>query len=225
VSAVDTSRPDTIARRPQFRKHRGHRHSVRRLRQHAVRRTPWSGQPPASRFRCRRGHRRRRLASTAVAGGACMDGRPPATAMSLPCSGALRRCPRRKAAVRPPAGRNPGRPADTAAVSSPADALGCGPGRRSRQTSVVQMCDRGRGLRTPATRRRPARWTPATAAGHTDTAAWIGGHCGSGLLDSRQRNRPLPLACPAGNGTARCGIGQHRHGQTARSVGWWSTST
>jgi hypothetical protein len=111
------------------------------------------------------------------------------------------------------------RPADTAGVSSSADTAWVAgqfgaAGRHLRSGGV----DSGRGLRTPATRRRPARWTPATAAGHTDTAAWIGGHCGSGLLDSRQRNRPLPLACPAGNGTARCGIGQHRHGQTARSV-------
>jgi hypothetical protein len=99
----------------------------------------------------------------------------------------------------------------------PRTPLGSGPGRRSRQTPTVRRSDSGRGLRTPATRRRPALWTPATAA-------WAGGHCGSGRLDSRQRNRPLPLACPAGNGTARCGIGQHRHGQTARSVAWCSAS-
>jgi hypothetical protein len=122
--------------------------------------------------------------------------------------------PRRRAAVRPAPGRNPGRPADTAqgcpVTRTP---LGSGPGRRSRQTPTVRRSDSGRGLRKPATRRRPARWTPATAA-------WARGHCGNGRLDSRQRNRPLPLGCPAGNGTARCGIGQHRHGQTARSVVW-----
>jgi len=180
-----------------------------RLRQPAVRRTPWSGQPPASRFRYRRGHCRRR-ASTAVAGGACMDGRPPATAMSLLCSGEPR--PRRRAAVRPAPGRTPGRPTDTAqGCPVPRTPLGSGPGRRSRRTPTVRRSDSGRGLRTPATRRRPARWTPATAAGAR-------GRCGSGLLDSRQRNRPLPLGCPAGNGTARCGIGQYHHGQTTRSV-------
>jgi hypothetical protein len=67
----------------------------------------------------------------------------------------------------------------------PADALGCGPGRRSRQTPTVRPSDSGRGLRTPAARRRPARWTPARLRqGHADTAAaacWTAGsrsvHC------------------------------------------------
>jgi hypothetical protein len=99
----------------------------------------------------------------------------------------------------------------------PRTPLGSGPSRRSRQTSAVQMWDSGRGLRTPAA-------PQAARTVDTRDGGMARGHCGSGLLDSRQRNRLLPLACPAGNGTARCGIGQHRHGQTARSVAWWSAS-
>jgi hypothetical protein len=165
----------------------------------------------AARVCCRRRHRLRRLASTAVAGGACMDGRPPATAMSAPCSGA--------AAA---AAAESGRPASTWPQSRTSSGHRGGVRSRGRPWVAGQVgaagrhrrserSDSGRGLRPPATRRRPAPWTPATAAG-------AGGHCGSGLLDSRQPNRPLPLACPARNGTARCGIGQHRHGQTTRSV-------
>jgi hypothetical protein len=91
-------------------------------------------------------------------------------------------------------------------------------GRRRRRTPTVRRCgQRMRLADTGSPQACPALWTPATAAGAR-------GHCGSGLLDCRQRNRPLPLACPAGNGTPRCGSGQHRHGQTARSVAWCSAS-
>jgi hypothetical protein len=55
--------------------------------------------------------------------------------------------------------------------------------------------------------------TPATAVGHAETVAAACGTAGSGTVHCR-------LHVPAGNGTARCGIGQHRHGQTDRSVGW-----
>ncbi len=173
-----------------------------RRRQHAVRRTPWSGQPPASRFRYRRGHCRRR-ASTAVAGGACMDGRLPATAMSLPCSGEPRPCPRQMVAVRPAPSRNPGRPADTAAVSGSADTPGFrarsaqpadtdGPplGQRTRPAdtrnpqaaSTVDTHDRGMGTRT--LRQRPAG-QPAT---EPSTTAFMSGR----ERDRKLRHRPAP---------------------------------
>jgi hypothetical protein len=177
---VDPSRPDTIARRPQFRTHNGHCHSVRRLRQHAVRRTPWSGQPPASRFRYRRGHRRRR-ASTAVAGGACMDGRLPATAMSLLCSGEPR--PQRRAAVRPAPGRTPGRPADTAAVSGSADT----PGFRARS---AQPADTGGPNVRPRT--RPADTRNPQSAGTVDTR-----DRGMGTRTLRQRPAGQPATEPS----------------------------
>jgi hypothetical protein len=146
-----------------------------------------------------------------------MDGQPPATAISPPCSGAPRPCPRRRAAVRPAPGRNPGRPAAAAAVSGSADT----PGFRAKSAQPADTDGPPLGQRT-----RPAGTRNPQAAGTVDTrdCGMARGHCGSGRLDSRQRNRPLPLGCPAGNGTARCGIGQHRHGQTARSVAWCSAS-
>jgi hypothetical protein len=201
VSAVDTSRPDGIARRPQFRTHRRHCHSVRRRRQHAVRRTPRLDSRP------RRG--------SAVAGGSWTVGRrrPP--------------CPRPAQGAAAVSATESGRPTSTWPQSRTHGGHCRGarfrgrPWFRARSAQPadigVQLCDRGRSLRTPATRKQPALWTSATAA-------WARGHCGSGLLDSRQWNRPLPLACPAGNGTARCDIGQHRHGPTARSVAWCSAS-
>ena len=189
---------------------RTHRRSAGRRRHFVVRRTPWSGQLPASRLCCRRGHRVRRPGSTAVADGRAGTvgrRRPP-----CPCSAQGSR----GRGGEQPSGQHPAALPDVRRTLPrgvrfrghpwvPGQVGAAGGHRRPGRS------DSGRGLRTPATRRRPARWTPATAAGAR-------GRCGSGLLDSRQRNRPLPLGCPAGNGTARCGIGQHRHGQTARSV-------
>jgi hypothetical protein len=158
-----------------------------RLRQPAVRRTPWSGQPPASRFRYRRGHRRRR-ASTAAAGGACMDGRPPATAMSLPCAGEPR--PRRRAAVRPAPGRNPGRPADTAAVSGSADTWVPGQvgaaGRHRR--SAARTADAACGNPQPAGGRHGGH--PRPRHGHADTAAAACWTAGNGTVHCRLDVRP-----------------------------------
>jgi hypothetical protein len=57
---------------------------------------------------------------------------------------------------------------------------------------------------------------PRPGQGHADAAAVA-------TLDSLQQNRPLPLACPAGNGTTRCGTGQHAR-RTAGSVAWCSAS-
>jgi hypothetical protein len=167
------------------------------------------------------GRSRQNLAPPVLLGPPADAGLAPSAASPRQNGGALLRglrpCPRRMAAVRPAPGRNPGRAADTAAVSGSVDAPGLRPGRRSRQTSAVQTYDRGRGLWTPAARRRPA---PVD----TRDGGRARGRCGSGRLDSLQRNRPPPLACPAGNRTASCGIGQHRHGQTARSVAWCSAS-
>ena len=142
-----------------------------------------------------------------------MDGRPPGDRQVPALLRGLRPCPRRRAAVRPAPAAIPDVRRTRPRCPVPRTPLGSGPGRRSLRTSAVQMCDRGRGLRTPATRRRPVLWTPAASAGQADTAA-------AACWTARQRNPPLPLACPAGNGTARCGIGQHHHGQTARSVAW-----
>jgi hypothetical protein len=192
VSAVDTSRPDGIARRPHSR----HCHSVRWLRQHAVRRTPSSGQPPASRFCCCRGHRLRRLASTAVAGGAAWTvgcRRPP---YPLSCSGG---CGRVRGGERPSGQHWPQSRTHSGhcrGVRFRGHPLGSGPGRRSRQTSAVRRC--GQWTR-PADTRNPQ------AAATVDTR-----DCGMGTrtlrqrpAGQRQRNRPLPLACPAGNGTCK----------------------
>jgi hypothetical protein len=77
--------------------------------------------------------------------------------------------------------------------------------RRSKCATADAAC----GHRQPAGGRHGGH--PRLRQGHADTAAWARGHRGSGRLDSRQRNRPLPLGCPAGNGTAR-------------SVDWCSTS-
>jgi hypothetical protein len=90
----------------------------------------------------------------------------------------------------------------------PRTPLGSGPGRRGRRTSAVQMCDRGRGLRTPATRRRPARWTPATAARAR-------GHCGMGTRTPRQRPAGQPAAEPS---TAAWMSGRERDRKVRRLV-------
>jgi hypothetical protein len=210
---VDTSRPDTIAGRPRFRTHNGHCPQC----------PAGCGSPPCG------GHpgldsRPRRGSATAVdtAGGGRLLPSPAGRAWTVgrrrppcPCSAqGSRGCGGEQ-----PSGQHPAALPDVRRTlpRCPVPRIPLGSGRRSRQTPTVRRSDSGRGLRTPAARRRPALWTPATAA-------WARGHCGSGLLDSRQRNRPLPLTCPAGNGTARCGIGQHRHGQTARSVAWCSAS-
>jgi hypothetical protein len=75
---------------------------------------------------------------------------------------------------------------------------------------------RMRGHRTrPAEHREPARpalRTPATAAGHGDTAA-------AATLDSRSRTVHHPAAMSDRNGTPMCGTGQHAR-LTARSVVW-----
>jgi hypothetical protein len=130
-----------------------------------------------------------------------MDGRPPATAMSLLCSGEPRL--RRRAAVRPAPGRNPGRPADTAAVSGSADTPGFrarsaqpadtdGPplGQRTRPADTgspqaagaVDTRDRGMGTRT--LRQRPAG-QPAT---EPSTTAYMSGR----ERDRKVRHRPAP---------------------------------
>jgi hypothetical protein len=113
----------------------------------------------------------------------------------------------------------PGRTVDTAAVSGSVD--------------TCWVPDRSA---PPADTDSPEVWTADAACGHWQPAGVSGAAdtrdggrvvqaYGNATLDSRQRNRPLPLACPAGNGTARCGIGQHRHGQTARSVVWGRPET
>jgi hypothetical protein len=57
------------------------------------------------------------------------------------------------------------------------------PGRRSQRRTAVGCVDAGRGLPNTGSPHAPALWTPATAAGHGDTAAAI-------RLDSRQQDRP-----------------------------------
>ena len=204
MSAVDPSRPDTIARRAQCRTHRGHTAAVpagggippcgdtlvwTAARVEVVL-PPWT--PRAAAWV----HCRSRWA--------CRDGRPPATAMSLPCSLEPWPCPRRMVAVRPASRRNPGRPADTAAVSGsagrawvPGQVGAAGGHRRSK------MCDRGRGLRPPATRGRAGtvdtrdcgrgtrtlRQRPAgQPATEPSTAAWMSGR----ERDRKVRHRPAP---------------------------------
>jgi hypothetical protein len=183
---VDISRPDGIARRPQFRNHRGHCRSVRRL-QHAVRRTPSSGQPPASRFR-RRGHRMRRLVPIAAAGGrAWTVGR-----WRPPWSRLLRGCDHVRGGQRP-TGRLaaiPGHPADTT-VSGSADT--CWVRARSTQPPDIDgvdawTADAAGGHRQPGG--CPAPRTPATAAVVRTLRQ-------GGMLDRRQQHRsPSPRVRP-----------------------------
>ena len=157
------------------------------LRQPAVRRTPSAGQPAAARFCHRHRHRLRRLASTTVAGGVCMDGRPPATAIFLPCSGGLWRCSRQRAAgaastwpaiadVQPTRPRCP----------VPWTPLGSGPGGRGRQPSVSNV----------RPRMRPVDTGNRQAAGTVDTRGRgrARRHCGMGTRPRRQRPAGQPAA-------------------------------
>jgi hypothetical protein len=124
---------------------------------------------------------------------ACRDGRPPATAMSPPCSGEPQACRRRSAAVRPAPGRNPGRPADTAAVSGSADAAGL----RARS---AQPADSGGPNLRPRT--RPADTRSPQAAGTVDT---LDG--GQGTRTLRQRSAGQPAAEPSPAAPARPAVG------------------
>jgi hypothetical protein len=207
VSAVDPSRPDGIARRAQ---------SGRTADTAAVPAgcgsTPRSGHPGLD--------NRPRPGSAAAVDTGCAGWCPPPSPagrawtvgrLRPPCprpAQGLQPCPRRRAAVRPAPGRNPGRPAARPWCPVPRTPRGCGPGRRRWQTSAVQCATANAacGHRQPAGGRRCGH--PRVRQGHADTAE-------AALMDSRQRNRPLPLACPTGNGTASCGTGQHRHGPTA----------
>jgi hypothetical protein len=189
VSAVDTGRPDTIAVRPRFRNHRGHCRSVQAA---AARRAadtlvwtaarvevvlpPWTLQ--AAGVYCRR---RRGVHGRSAAG----DRHVPAL---LRGTAAVSAAESSRPAV---PGRNPGRPADTAAVSGSVDTLGSGPGQRGRQTSAVQLCDRGRSL--AATRNLQAAGTVDTC----DCAAGVRGHCGMGRRTLRQRPAGQPTAEPS----------------------------
>jgi hypothetical protein len=123
-------------------------------------------------------------------------------AVSSPCSG-LRPCPWWTAAI----GRDP------AAVSGSGHLLGSRPG--SAQPADIDGPDEWTGSRLVDTGspQVPGAADPPTAAGSS-------GHCGNATLDSRQQQRPPPPQGPTSNGTARCGIGQHRHGLIARSVVW-----
>jgi hypothetical protein len=179
-----------------------------RLRQHAVRRTPSSGQPPASRLCCRRRRRVRRLCPLPwPVGRAWTVGR-----RRPPCPRAAQEaCGRVRGGYRP-SGQHLAAIPDVQRTLPrcpvPRTPLGSGPGRRGRRTSAVQMCDRGRGLRTPATRRRPARWTPATAARAR-------GHCGMGTRTPRQRPAGQPAAEPS---TAAWMSGRERDRKVRRLV-------
>ena len=85
-------------------------------------------------------------------------------------------------------------------------------GRCSQGRTAVGCVDTGRGLPNTGSRHAPARRTPATAAGHGDTAA-------AATLDSRQQRRPPSQPVSDRNETARCGTGRHDR-PTARSVVW-----
>ena len=155
-----------------------------RLRQPAVRRTPWSGQPPASRFRYRRGHCRRR-ASTAVAGGACMDGRPPPTAMSLLCSGGLR----------PVSAAESSRPASNRPHSRTSGGHCRGVRFRGHPWVPGQVGAAGR-------HRRSAARTADAACGHPQPAG--GRHCGHPRPRHGHADTAAAACWTAGNGTVHC---------------------
>jgi hypothetical protein len=192
VSAVDTSRPDTIARRPQFRTHRGH-----------CRRSAGCGSTPCGGHPGLDSHPRPGSAAAAdtVCGGWPPLPPPAGRAWTVdrrrspcPCPaqgrcGGVRggsRPPGQQLAAIPDVQRTPRR-----CPVPPADAPGFRPGRRSRQTSAVQTCDRRRSLRTLAARRRPALWTPARLRqGHADTAAAAGWTAGSRTVQCRLHVRP-----------------------------------
>ena len=170
--------------------HRRHCRSAGRRRQHAGRRTPWSGQPPASRFRCRRGHRMRRPGSTAVAGGRAGTvgrRRPPGPALLR----GLRPCPRRMAAVRPAPGpqsrthgghcrgvRFCGRPWVAARSAQPAD-IG-GPNLRPRTWPVDTGSPQAAGPCGHPRRRQ----------GYADAAAAAGWTAGTRTVHCRLHVRP-----------------------------------
>jgi hypothetical protein len=148
----------------------------------------------------------------------CMDGRLPAAAVSPPCSrgcGGVRGRPR-------PSGQHPAAlPAAPRTLPrcpvpwTPAE--GSAPGRRRRRTSTVQT----RGQRT-----RLVDAGSPQVPGAADTRD--GGRV---VRTLRQGHAGQPAAqpstaphCRTRNGTGRCGIGQYRHGLTARSVAWCSAS-
>ena len=152
-----------------------------------VRRTPWSGQPSASRLCCRRGHRRRRLASTAVAGGVGMDGQPAATAMSLPCS--------------------EGPVAVSAAESGhPVSTLAALPdGQRTRRRCPVPWTAPGlrAGSAPPAEIDGPDAWTTDAACGQPRPAG--SRHGGHPRLRQGQADTAPAARWTAGSGTVHCG--------------------
>jgi hypothetical protein len=109
------------------------------------------------------------------AGRAWMVGRrrPPCP---MPCSGDLWPCPRRKAAVRLAPGRNPGRPADTAAVFGSTDTW---VPARSAQPADIDCPDAGR-----------LRWSWPTSSDTVPSAR-------SRPIEEPQADRPQPAAIPA----------------------------
>jgi hypothetical protein len=200
VSAVDTSRPDTIARRPRSGTTADTATVSTGRQQHAVRRTPSSGQPPTptSRLCCQRGHRMWRLASPAVAGGRCMDARPPATAISLPCSGG---CGRVRGSARP-SGQHlaaipdvqptlPRCPVPWTPAGVPGQVAAAGSHRRPTVRQRTQPC----GHPQPAGGRhgghpRLRRGTRTLRHGHADTAAAAGWTAGSATVHCCLHVRP-----------------------------------
>jgi hypothetical protein len=169
---------------------RTHRRSAGRRRHFVVRRTPWSGQLPASRLCCRRGHRVRRPGSTAVA-----DGRAGTVGRRRPpCL-----CPAHwsRGRVRGgwwPSGQHlvaiPDVQRTLPRCPVPRTPLGCGPGRRRRQTSAVQPCDRGRGLWTPAAAGGRHCGHPRRRQGRADTTAGPRWTAGSATVHRRPHVRP-----------------------------------
>ncbi len=192
MSAVDTSRPDGIARRPQFRTHRGHCRSVRRAA--AARRAAdtlvWTA--AASGFCCRRGHRLRRLASTAVAGGRGWTVGRPATARSPPCSGGCGRV------------RGEGRPSGQ---HLPQSRTSGGHGRGVRFRGRLWVPGQ---VGAACGHRRSKCATADAACGHPQPAG--GRYCGhprlrQGRRTLRQRPAGQPAAEPS---TAACMSGRER---------------
>jgi hypothetical protein len=93
--------------------------------------------------------------------------------------------------------------------------LGSAPGPCRRRTATVRTL--GHWTRLVDTGRRPALWTPATAAA-------LCGPCGNATLDSRQHSRPPPRDVRPGAGPQGAAAASTRHGLTASSVAWCSTS-
>jgi hypothetical protein len=197
VSAVDTSRPDTIARRPRFRTHRGHGRSLHRAA--AARRaadtlvwtaahvevvpppwTPSGGWPP--------------LPSPAGRAWTVGRRRPPCPCLAQGSRGHVRGRAR-------PSGQHLAAIPDVQRTLPRYPVPWTPPGFRAR--SGAASSHRRPKLRQ---RTRPVDTSNRQAAGIVDTraaAAGACGHCGSGRLDSRQRNRPMLPHVRPGTGAQR----------------------